>query len=151
METNGNKPINETSIEQWIEEIRSSYAHMLKVHLQLYRRHDQFMSDVKDEKLKQFYRTGQPYHEENGKINWEIIHQFMPPDMKKRLEEKYSMLNEHEIRLCCLLFFNVSDKTIADILSYNQKSIRSMKYVVKHKTGIRDIREMFRKIIVKSM
>ena len=148
MKTNENNPINEKPIEQSMEQRRSSYAHMLEMYLQLYKRHDQVMSDVKDEKLKRFYQTGLPYYDEDGKINWEIIQQFMPPDMEKGLAEKHSTLNTNEIRLCCLLFFKVSEKNIAKILPYQKESVRHIIYKVKQKTGIKDIEEMFGKIIV---
>ena len=148
MKTNESKPINENPIEQSMEQSKLSYAHMLEMYLQLYKRHDQVMSDVKDEKLKHFYQTGLPYYDEDGKINWKIIHQFMPPDMEKRLEKKYSALNTNEIRLCCLLFFKIPHKTISEILPYQKESIRRIVYKIKQKTGLKDIEEMFRKIIV---
>ena len=143
MEANESKPINEEFIEQLIEEIRMSYAHMLKVYLQLCKEQDQFEANVKRENIKHFYRTGQPYHDENGKVNWNIIHQFMPPDMEKRLKEKYNTLNEHEIRLCCLLFFKVSNKTIANILPYRKESIYPTTGRIRQKTGLKGLNEMF--------
>ena len=148
METNESNPINEKPIEQSMEQRRSSYAHMLEMYLQLYKRHDQVMSDVKDEKLKHFYQTGLPYYDEDGKINWEVIHQFMPPDMEKRLEEKYSSLKTNEIRLCCLLFFEVKHKTIAKILPYKPMSIYPTICKIKQKAGIKDLNEVFRFIII---
>ena len=104
---------------------------------------------IKEEKLKKrFYSPDFSYYDENGKINWDVISQFMPPYIEKYIHENYSMLNGNEIRLCCLLFFNVSGKTIANILPYKQKSIRSILFKVKRKTGLNDIKEMFEKIIV---
>jgi DNA-binding CsgD family transcriptional regulator len=75
----------------------------------------------------------------------------MPSDIEKSIKKEYGLLNENEIRLCCLLFFKVPDRNIAKILTYKQKSIRSIKYIIKHKTGIQDIMEILKKIIVKDV
>ena len=148
MKKNDKTSVNENPIEQLMEQSRLPYAHMLEMYLQLYKRQDQLVSDIKDEKLKHFYQTDLPYYDENGKINWEIIHQFMPPDTEKRLEEKYRALNTNEIRLCYLLFFKIPYKTISKILPYRKESIRRTIYKIKQKTGLKDIEEMFGKIIV---
>ena len=72
----------------------------------------------------------------------------MPFDIEKILREEYSMLNSNESRLCCLLFFEVSNKNIAKILPYKQRSIRATLYKLKQKIGIDDMKDMYRKIIV---
>lgn len=152
MKTHDSSMVNETSINQYMEQTRSSYSHMLKIFLQLYEEYDKIKTKAREEKLKGFfYPVDYPFYDEYGKINWKIIRLFMPPGMEKSIKEAYGLLNENEIRLCCLLFFKVPDKNIAKILIYKQKSIRVIKYIIKNKTGIRDIQEMFRKIIVKSV
>ena len=151
METNSITFTNENSINQLLEQIRLSYSHMLKKYLQLYEKFDKLNAEIRDEKLKGRYtQTGQSLFDETGKINWDVIRQFLPSNMEKSIKEEYGLLNENEIRLCCLLFFKVSDRNIAKILIYKLKSIRAIKYIVKHKTGVHDIEEIFRKIIVKN-
>ena len=141
--------IHERNLDPLIEQIRVACSHMLKMYLLLYKSYEQLNTDIKEEKLKRrFYSPVFSYYDENGKINWDIISQFMPPDIEKYIHNNYSMLNNNEIRLCCLLFFNVSAKTIANILPYKQTSIRSILYKVKQKTGLKDIKEILEKIIV---
>ena len=148
MKKNDGTSNHEKNIDPLIEQIRASYFHMLKMYLLLYKKYDQINTDIKEEKFKKrFYSPDFSYYDENGKINWDVISQFMPSYIEKYIHENYNMLNINEIRLCCLLFFNVSGKTIANILPYKQKSIRSILFKVKRKTGLNDIKEMFGKII----
>ena len=151
METKNEIPIHDDDfIDCLIEQIRSSFSHMLKEHLRVCKNYDQLKADIKEEQAKKrFYHTEPSFHDENGRINWEIIRRFIPSDFENHIRKEYSMLNENEVRLCFLLFFNASNKTIAAILPYKQKSIRSMIHKVKKKAGIIDMKENRKKYLEK--
>ena len=150
MNTNETLTIQNESIEQLMEKIRSSFAYMLNEHLWVYKKNDQLRSTIQDEKMKNYFiLDGHSYYNENGKINWEIIRRFMPQDLERGLKEQYSMLNENEVRLCCLLFFKVSKKSISTILPYNQNSIKSITCRIRQKAGIETITEIYRLIVKK--
>ena len=140
--------ISEKSIDILIEQIRMTYSHMLKTYLQLYVKQDQFRAFTTESGLKKSYTINNLY-DETGKINWDIISHFISPNMEKYVKEEYKMLNENEIRLCCLLFFNLPSKTIASILQYKKKSVYSISFIIKQKMGIKDLRILYRKIILK--
>ena len=145
MKTNDNKSIPEKPVEDFFEQIRTTYSGMLKEYLRIYKKYDQLKTSVCNENTGKYYDLdGVSYFDENGKINWEIIRRFLPQDMEKRIKNKYSMLNDNEIRLCCLHFFKVSKKTISNILSYKQKTIKSANFRIRQKTGIENIQEIFK-------
>ena len=150
MNTNETLTIPNESNELLMEKIRSSFAYMLKEYLWVYKKFDQLRSNVRDEKMKNYFSLdGDLLYDENGKINWEIIRRFMPQDVEQRLKEQYSMLNENEVRLCCLLFFKVSKKSISTILPYSQNSIKSITCRIRQKAGIETITEIYRLIVKK--
>ena len=149
MKSDDNMQIDEKAVCRIAEQIRQSYSQMLKMYLHLYKKYDQLKSNYRDEKPKNYFYTANQYlYDEKGKINWDIIRQFIPQDMEKSIREEFRELNNNEIRLCCLLFFNLPYKNIAEILPYTQKSIRSILFRIKRKTGIKDINKMINKIIV---
>ena len=144
-------PISEKSIDLLMEQIRMSYSHMLKIYLQLYIKYDQYrvVTNEGSHNKISIQTNDRSFHYENDKINWDIISQFIPPNMEKHIKEECSMLNDSEIRLCCLLFFNVPSKSIASILQYKKSSVYSISFIIKQKTGIKDLRKLYRKIILK--
>ena len=81
---------------------------------------------------------------EDGKINWESIRSLMPPKIEEKIKKEYEALTENEIRLCCLILFNVQSNDIADILPYTQKSIYSITCRIKQKTGKKNIMEILK-------
>ena len=149
MEINIENQINLISLGQLVELIRMSFSQMLKEYLHVCKLYDRLMTEVKKENPKKHFFSSDPsFYDENGKINWAIIRQFMPWDFEKIIKEEYSMLNEHEIRLCCLLFFKLSLKQIEEVLPYKQKSIGVTKMKIKRKTRLSDLEKLFAKIIV---
>ena len=58
------------------------------------------------------------------------------------------MLTELEVKLCCLIFFTLSEKTIATILPYKEASIRPKVVKIKRKAGLNDLNEMYRKMLL---
>jgi len=150
MNTNDTFTSQDESSEQKMENVRTSFTYMLKEHLVIYKKYDQIRSDVRDEKKNHYFELdGHSYYDENGKINWEIIHRFMPQDIEKHFKEKYDMLNENEVRLCLLLFFKVSKKTISAILPYKQNSIKSITCRIRRKAGIETITDIYKFITEK--
>jgi len=120
--------INIEYFDRLTEQIRLSYAHLLKMHIQYC---------IRNKYLKN----------EDNKINWDTIRPLMPPGIEKRIKKEYDTLNEREIRLCCLLLFNLPCKDIVEILPYTQKSIHSITHRIKQKTGIKKIKVGFKRFL----
>jgi len=134
--------------DQLTNQIRLSYAHLLKMHIQYCNRYKHFKNRVKDEGLKKdFQQIDQFFFSENGNINWETIFPLMPPEIERKIKKEYNALNENEIRLCCLLLFNIPCKDITGILPYTQKSIHSITHRIKQKTGMKNIKEGLKKFL----
>jgi len=72
----------------------------------------------------------------------------MPPGIEKAIKSEYQALHENEIRLCCLLIFDVPTKSILNILTYNQKSIYATTFTIKQKAGVKKIAEIFVNVII---
>ena len=134
---------------QLTEQIRLTYGHLLKMHIQYCNRYKQIRNRVNDEELKKdLYQMEQFFYNENGKINWETIRPLMPPEIEKKIKKEFNNLNQNEIRLCCLLLFSIPCVKIADILPYTQKSIHSITHRIKQKTGMRNIKEGLKKLVL---
>jgi len=152
MTTNDLTLTHEEANDLLLEQIRSTFSRMLKTFLQLYAKYDRFKTDMQAHtSIRLFHQMDVPYFDDKGKVNWDIILQIIPPNIEKHIKEEYNMLNKNEIRLCCLLFFDVSPKNIATILPYKKMSVYSILSKIKLKTGTKDITEMYRKIILKTI
>jgi hypothetical protein len=143
--------LDENIVDSMIREMRMLFHNMLMAHLHMYDEHTYLKSEALNEKSsKKFYMPGKiSYHDENNKISWDIIRRFMPQDIEEFLQKEYVLLSKSEVRLCCLLFCKVSNQNIAKILPYNQNSIAVTTFRIKQKTGITDIKEIYKKITVK--
>ena len=145
MESNAPIQINEEIIDGLREQMIQSFQYMLNIYLHQYDKYANVDEAERNEKSKEnFYTKDISFLNKNGKINWEIIRRIMPFDIEKKLREEYSSLSINEIRLCCLLFFEVSHKDIAEILPYHHDSIRVISFRIREKTGIKDFKKMFR-------
>ena len=134
--------------DQLTEQIRLAYVYLLKVHIKYCYRYQFLKSRIRDEELKKdFQQIDQFFYIESGKINWNTIRPLMPPKIEGKIKKEYGELNENEIRLCCLLLFNVACKDIAEILPYTQRSIHSLTHRIKQKTGMKNIKEDLKNII----
>jgi len=136
------KTISNKQFDQQVEQIRLAYANLLKIHLQLYNKYKHLKIIVDDEKLGKYFHMIDHYlYDTSGRINWDNICQLLPSNIEKKIKNNYDMLSVNEIRLCCLLLFNVPYKDIADILPYTQQSAHSVAYKIKQKTGMNNIIE----------
>ena len=135
---------------QMTEQIRLSYAHLLKMYMQLCQRYKLLKKGHSgvEEMKKIFHQVDRYFYDETGKINWNIIHPLMPPNIEKNIKKEYGALNEKEIKLCCLLLFDVSVNNIADILLYTHRSVHSITYRIKQKTGMIDIKANLKNLLL---
>ena len=123
------------------EELRSSYARILDLYMQSCKLYESLKKQSNEEEIKKYYQQFEIYFfDESGKLNWHFIKKLMPSNFEQRIKKEYKMLSEKEVRLCCLLFFDVSVKNIAKALPYTYRSIHSVTYNIKQKTGMRDFR-----------
>jgi len=128
------------------EQIRLSHSYLLKNYIQLCNRYKHLKNRFKEKETEKLFSVIDLYfYDETGKINWDNICPLMPLNIEKRIKEKYNILTKNEIRLCCLLFFNISYNDIADILPYTQNSAHTIFHKIKQKTGINDITITFKK------
>ena len=144
-----NEIIDNRNFSHLTEQIRLSYAHLLKMYMQFYKKYEQFKKKFNDDESKKCLPSVELYfYDVTGKINWNNIQALMPRDIEKSIKKEYDVLSENEIRLCCLLLFEVSVNDITYILPYTQRSIHSITHRIKQKTGINDIKLIFKKIVV---
>jgi hypothetical protein len=81
------------------------------------------------------------FYGEPGELNWVSIRKLIPANLEGRIKEKYNMLNTNEIRLCCLMLFDVDKKDITHILPLKKNSLSPMVYQIKKKSGINDLKK----------
>ena len=149
MKRNDLNSIPEKSFDEWMEKVRMSYYHMLKEYLQICKKYDELKTSVRNEKTGKYYNPDSiSYYDENGKINWKIVRRFLPKDMEKRIQNEYSLLNDNEVCLICLLFIKVSNEKVVNYLRYKPTSIKSIIYRIRRKTGVKNIQEIFKIITV---
>ena len=126
---------------QMMEQIRLSYIHALKMFFMIHNKYKQVRKWNSDEGLnKYFHQVDQYIYDKNRKLNWDAICSFMPINFEKNIKKDYDMLSENEIRLCCMLFFEVNTTDIIDILPYTRNSIYVVTNRIKQKAGIIDIK-----------
>ena len=135
-----NVNIDSKHFNQLTEQIRLSHAYILKIYIQLYKKYELFKKKLNNGVIHNCLPSIDLYfYDATGKINWNNIHPLMPLNIENNIKKEYGVLSENEIRLCCLLLFDVPVNNIADILPYTQKSIHSITHRIKQKTGINDI------------
>ena len=143
--------INMTDNKHFIkltEQIRLSHSNALKKYMQLCKRYKQFIKRFDDEEVKKYFHIiDMFFYDETGKIDWNNINLLMPPDIENSIKREYKLLNEKEVKLCCLLLFDISVNDIAEILPYTQKSIHSITHRIKQKTVIEDIKLNLKKML----
>jgi len=140
--------------DKFAEQIRCNYAHSLKMYLQLYNKYKQIktITTIEGGELKKHFKiVDQYFYNKSGKLNWDIISLMLPPNFEGRLKKEYKTLNENEIRLCCLIFFNVPNKIISDILPYTQDSVRTIASQVRKKVEMSDIKSRLKDIMIETI
>ena len=147
MITNEATPIGVTDTERSIEYIRNTHSQCLNFYLKLFRTYVQIKkSSVEISQKRLFLKTDSLFYDEEEKVNWDNVRQLLPPDFEEFVKTKYRMLNDNEIRLCCLFALDISPKTIAAIMLYQEASIPSIKHLIKRKSGIRSFTDPLREI-----
>ena len=142
--------ITSDNFDQLTKQIIVSYAHLLKLHLTYCRRYKNFKIKLKTEQSrKDFKKMDQFFYYEDGSIKWETINLLMPPKIEWKIKDEYKMLNENEIKICCLILFNVPCIDIAEVLQYTHKSVHSISHRIKLKTGMKNIKESLSKLLIK--
>ena len=137
----------------WIaEQSRLSHAGMLKHYLQVCGKYKRLKATGKSDEMKRYFDIiDLHFYDETGKINWQTICPLMPQNFENCIKKVYNTLSENEIRLCCLLFFDVLSNDIADILPFKLATVHTITHRVKQKTGIKDIKVALMKILQDSI
>jgi len=138
-------------VDQMTEQIRLSYAHLIKNYMQLCNKYKQFKNkvSVNGEEIKTIISFIDLYlYDEIGKINWNNLFPLMPLNIEQNIKQEYGILSENEVKLCCLLLFNVSCNDITNILPYTQNSVHSITHKIKQKTEMKDIIESLKKLLL---
>ena len=131
------------------EQLRLSYVYLIKMHIQIYKKYELFKRKFNnDEAIKCIPSVDLYFYDATGKINWNNIQPLMPYDIEKKIKKEYGVLSENEIKLYCLLLFDVPLKDITDILSYTQRSIHSITHKIKQKTGIKNIKSNLKSLLL---
>ena len=134
---------------QLAEQLRLSYAHLIKMYIQLCKKYESFKKKNNNDETKKWIPPVDMYfYDATGKISWNNIHPLMPYDIEKSIKKEYGLLSENEIRLCCLLLFDVPANEITNILPYTQKSIHSITHRIKQKTNMKDIKTNLKKMLL---
>lgn len=110
-------------------------------------------TDIK-EKLKGISRsitlyTISSHYWEDFKVYFEKVN----PTFIKRLCHKHPQLTTKDIKYCCYLRMNMSNHDIKNLLNINQESVRTHKYRLKRKLGLRkeeDLRTYFQQFASKT-
>ena len=141
--------ITDEYFDQLSEQIRLSYAHLLKMHLRFWNRFHHFKNEIKDVNLKKdFFPQELFFYDESGIINWKNVLPLLPPGIEKKIKNEYNMLNQTEVRLCCLILLNVPGKDILKILPFTHKSIHTVTYRIKQKLGMKNIQKGIKPLLV---
>ena len=129
------------------EQLIQSYSSSLKMYSQFCKKYKQVASHIKNEETKRyFYRIDKYYFDDADKIKWNTLEPLISPNIESNVKRLYGgILNENEIRLCCLLFLGLSAKEISDILPFTQNSVHVISSRIKKKTGMKNIKESLRK------
>ena len=125
---------------QLVEQLRLTYSYMLKAHLEICKKYESFKRELKmEEHGNTIQLTDKFLYGEEGKINWETILPLLPINFEEKIKKRYAKLNTNEIRLCCLLLFDLDIFDVLCILPYNKNSLQSTKSKIRKKIGSNDI------------
>jgi len=149
MITNEATTIGVTDTERSIEYIMNTHSQSLNFYFKLFRTYAQIKkSSLELSQKRLFLKTDSLFNDEEEKINWDNVRQLLPPNFEEFIRKKYRMLNDNEIRLCCLFALQISPKTIAEIMLYQEASIPSIKHLIKKKSGILSFTDLLREIVL---
>jgi len=125
---------------QLVEQLRLTYSYMLKAHLDICKKYESFKRGLKMEVHRNTIQlTDKFLYGEEGIINWDTILPLLPINFEEKIKKRYAKLNTNEIRLCCLLLFDVDIFDVLCILPYNKNSLQATKSKIRKKIGSSDI------------
>jgi hypothetical protein len=125
-------------VEQLENKLRLSYTYRLKAHLEIRKDYDNFKR--RNKQNMNFQLVDKFFYGNSDKLCWETIIPLMPDKFEEKIKMNYDKLNENEIKLCCLLLFDVDKFDLPRLLpSYKKESISAIKRRIKEKTGKDDI------------
>jgi len=125
---------------QLVEQLRLTYSYMLKAHLDICKKYESFKRGLKmEEHGNTIQLTDKFLYGKEGKINWETILPLLPVNFEEKIKKRYVKLNTSEIRLCCLLLFDLDIYNLLRILPYNKNSLQATKSKIRKKIGSNDI------------
>ena len=134
------------------EQIIQAHCTSIKMYLQFCIKYKQIANQINSEELKRYFsRIDRYYFDDAGKIKWITLIPLIPPNIEENLKKEYDMLNENEIRLCCLILFDVSTKYITEILPFTRNSVHAVASRIRKKTGMKDIREGMKNLLLKKI
>ena len=133
--------IREEHTRQLEEQFMLICSCMLKAHLEICKKYEFFKNGLNPGiHGKTIQLINKFFYGETGKINWETVDKLMPTLLEEKIKKKYDTLNTNEIRLCCLVLFDINKNDIVRILKIGKNSIATMTYRIRKKTGMEDIK-----------
>ena len=130
----------EEHVAQLENQIRLSYALTLKTNLDIFRNYERFKKGLDmDKHGRTIDLVNRFFYGEAGAMNWESIQPLLPGNLEEKIKKEYGALNTNEVRLCCLILFDVDKKYMLRILPLSEKSCYTIKCRIKQKIGAEDI------------
>ena len=130
------------------EQIRLAHTQVLKTHLLLEKKYRNFITEKTEEVKRQFFLVDIYFYDERGRLNWNSIRMLLPPNLEKNIQKECVLLNENEIKICCLLLFDVSENEIAEIMQLSEETVNLIKLDITNKTGMNDIKDNIKDMLV---
>ena len=135
------RKINQMS-DEMKEQFRLTYINRLKTHLDLCKDYELLKRNLNMEKHgKTIQLINQFLYGEKGELNWETVRPLLPAGLEEGIKKKYDQLNDNEIRLYCLILYDVDKRDITRILSLKKTSIDTLTSRIRSKTGMKDIQK----------
>ena len=135
--------------DQSAERIRLAYSHALNTFLQVFTKYKQLKKRFNNETLEKCSLSAdRTFFDKNGAIRWEIVHPMMPKELEENIKKEFALLSEKEIKLCCLLLFDVPVCVISNILPYTNQSVHTKTYEIKKKTGVKNLKNYLTRLLL---
>ncbi len=135
---------SEKNIDELTERIRLSYTCTLKTHLKIYRGYEQFKKiNINKDNQYIFLLFNAHFYGNIEKIDWDTVRPLMPANLETDIKKEYDMLNSNEVKVRCLLIFDIAYADIIYILKLKRDTAHTYAHRIRNKTGVSDIPEAF--------